>query len=248
MNDKKDLFSILFFIVVLTCGIGSIVIGIILIFKKSVWLGIGVYLMGQIVSGLLSILSARLNKSSTPVASTVGVNDLVNSLENAPEITPEEPREDENDPLFKDIPENWWSDWKYFPKDTPEVHFTVNSGKKDTPEDSKKDAKMNADISLAQYVELIFTTYVSKNGNITEVTTIQKSHADLTQARYKYHFEEDGTCYVLAALPTGELADKLKSEISTKFIKNPAAEEANKKMQAAIDKYFSTDSKKTEQK
>ena len=258
MGKKEDSLSRVFIAVVLIGALGSIVIGIILIFKKSVWLGIGVYLIGQIVSGLpflvLGVIgqkngAANPNNPATNATSMLEIDKLVAELAKKPEATTEEePQDNGDDPIFADITNDWWADWESHPKDTQEVHFAVNSGKKDTPLDSKKEAKTNVDISLVQYVNCTITTYASRNGNTMEVTTIQKSSADLSQARYKYHIAEDGTCYVLAALPTGELAGNLKAEISTKFIKNPAAEEANKKMQEAIDKYFGTDTEKSDQK
>lgn len=249
MGKKEDLFSRVFIAVVLIGALGSIVIGIILIFVKSVWLGIGVYIVGQLVSGLPFLVLGRIGLKNKSVDSMT-TDQLIIALDSAytkKSFIESIVAEDEtDDSLFAGIAEDWWSSWKNHPNDTSELHFAVRSGKRDTPEDSRKDAKRNVDIALAQYLHHTDMTYVTKDGNITEVTSIQQSKADLTQARYKYHFAEDGTCYVLAALPIGESAEKLKAEIREAFAQNTSSE-ANEKMQRAIDKYFVTDSEKTDQ-
>ena len=69
-------------------------------------------------------------------------------------------------------------------------------------------------------------------------TTREWAKATRTGVTYKFQNMDDGGVYVLAALSIGSLAEELKSIVNESFVKNEVAEEANKTMNAAIDKYF----------
>lgn len=76
MDDKFDFFTlVVFWAVILTGCVGSYVIGIMVMKNTSVWLGIGVIIVGQLVSGLPNRISSKYeaklkkNQPSVPAKS-----------------------------------------------------------------------------------------------------------------------------------------------------------------------------------
>lgn len=148
--------------------------------------------------------------------------------------------------------------WNTPPADTAEFHYEIGYAKYSTKQTSRDAAKANANTSLAQYVsntvDAIVVSYTNDAGEISnegnnlqalqafESISKQKAQAVLTGVTYKFHDEEDGSCFVLAALPIGPVAEELKANVTEAFKRNQAAETANKMMDAAIDKYFGTPS------
>lgn len=146
---------------------------------------------------------------------------------------------------------DWWDNP---PADTAECHYEVGSAKGTTLQISREWAKANANTGLAQYVsnsiDAIVTTYVNDAGEVSnegnnmqamqafESVSKQNAQATLTGVTYKYKTMDDGTVYVLASLPVGQLAETFKAQVKESFVKNKASEEANNMMNAAIDKYF----------
>ena len=153
-----------------------------------------------------------------------------------------------SEPKFSD---NWWDNP---PADTSEFHYDVGYAKGSTLQTSRDWAKANVNTAFAQYVsnvvDAIVFTYVNDAGEIAqdsqnmqalqafESISKQRAQATLTGVHYKYQTMEDGGVYVLGALPIGPLAEELKENVTEAFVKNEAAEEANKRMNEAIDKYF----------
>ena len=149
------------------------------------------------------------------------------------------------------LSENWWDNP---PADTADIHFEIGYASGSSLQISRDWAKANANTALAQYVsnaiDAIVTTYVSDAGEVSkdgnnmqalqafESVSKQRAQATLTGVTYKYQSMPDGGVYVLASLPIGPLAEELKATVTESFVKNQASEEANKMMNAAIDKYF----------
>ncbi len=149
------------------------------------------------------------------------------------------------------LSDDWWDNP---PADTADVHYEVGYAKGSSLQISRDWAKANANTALAQYVsntvDAIVTTYVNDAGEIGqqgnnmqalqafESVSKQRAQATLTGVTYKFQSMDDGGVFVLASLPIGPLAEELKATVTESFVKNAAAEEANKMMNAAIDKYF----------
>ena len=149
------------------------------------------------------------------------------------------------------LPDNWWDNP---PADTADVHYEIGYAKGSTLQISRDWAKANANTALAQYVsntiDAIVTTYVNDAGEVGqqgnnmqalqafESVSKQRAQATLTGVTFKFQSMDDGGVYVLASLPIGPLAEELKATVTESFVKNEAAEEANRMMNAAIDKYF----------
>lgn len=146
----------------------------------------------------------------------------------------------------------WWNNT---PADTSEYHYEVDMGKGANEQISRDMAKANVNDALARYVnntvESIVTTYVNEAGEIgannTQALTAfesvskQYANASLVGVTYEFYKRADGTMYVLAKLPIGQLAEQLKADVRDTFAKNAASEEANEMMNNAIDKYFVLD-------
>ncbi|MCQ2412002.1 MAG: hypothetical protein MJ057_03505 [Sphaerochaetaceae bacterium] len=143
----------------------------------------------------------------------------------------------------------WWNNP---PMDTAEMHYEVGVAKGQTVQISREWAKANANQNLAAYInnsiEAIVTTYTNESGEINsdymqavqsfESKSKQTATATLSRVSYIFKVMDDGTTYVLAALPTDVLAQQFKDNASSSFSKTEAAEQANQMMQSAIDKYF----------
>lgn len=149
------------------------------------------------------------------------------------------------------VSDNWWDNP---PADTSDIHYEVGYAKGSTLQISRDWAKANANTALAQYVsnsiDTIVTTYVNDAGEVSqqannmqalqafESVSKQRAQATLTGVTYIFQSMSDGGVYVLASLPIGPLAEELKATVTESFVKNKAAEEANRMMNDAIDKYF----------
>lgn len=147
--------------------------------------------------------------------------------------------------------DDWWDNP---PADTADIHYEVGYAKGSSLQISRDWAKANANTALAQYVsntiDAIVTTYVNDAGEVGqqgnnmqalqafESVSKQRAQATLTGVTYKFQSMDDGGVYVLASLPIGPLAEELKATVTESFVKNEAAEEANRMMNEAIDKYF----------
>ena len=144
--------------------------------------------------------------------------------------------------------EDWWNNP---PTDTEDYHYEVGTAKGSTVQTSRDWAKANANTALAQYVnnqiEAIVTTYTNDAGELAtsntqalaafESVSKQSAQATLKGVTYKYATLDDGTTYVLAALPLKNLAEDINKGVE-EFVKNSASEEANAMMNSAIKKYY----------
>lgn len=145
--------------------------------------------------------------------------------------------------------EDWW---KNPPADTEDYHYEVGTAKGSTAQTSRDWAKANANTALAQYVnnqiEAIVTTYTNDAGELAtsntqalaafESVSKQSAQATLKGVTYRYETLDDGTTYVLAALPLKNLAEDINKGVE-EFVKNSASEEANTMMKSTINTYFS---------
>lgn len=218
----KVIFFIIAFILI-SIAIGSIVFGAILL-KKSVWIGIGVYLGGEILAGL-------------PFVVIMAIGNRINKKNNN---TAQEESE---------IPDNWWINP---PADTSEFHYEVGYAQDPNPDTTK--ALANVNTALVQYIrntiDAIMATYANDAGEVSQqennMMALQafenllglQTLESISRVQYRFQFMPDGGVYSLAVLQIGPLAEDLKEKVNEAFVKNEATEDATRMMLAAIEKYF----------
>ncbi len=147
------------------------------------------------------------------------------------------------------VADDWWNNP---PADTAEFHYEVGYAKGTNLQTSRDWAKANANTAVAQYVNntitAIVNTYSQDAGELAtdnmqalqafESVSQQKAEAVLVGVTYKFAPQEDGSVYVLAAVPVGTYAEELKATVKETFQRNAASVAAMDAMDAAIDKYF----------
>lgn len=141
--------------------------------------------------------------------------------------------------------------WNSPPADTEQYHYEIGVAKGQTEQISREWAKANANQNLAAYInnsiESIVITFTNESGEINSDSMVavqsfeskskQTSTATLSRVSYTYKTMEDGTVYVLAALPTDVLEQQFKQNAEESF-SSVSADQANQMMQDAISKYF----------
>lgn len=219
-NNEKDVGLIIGFAIGILIWLGGLVFGIVLL-KTSVLLGIAIFLVPQVYFGLYIgfALAKRPVKKWTKVNSFILTGyEIVNTGE----------QEDAGD-AFAGIEGDWWDNC---PADTADFHYEIGLAKEKTEAESREKAVQSANGFIAQYIGpvKIWTT----NQNDAEQSE-QYCFAKLINVKYEYHLAEDGTCYVLGALPLGPYKKKKEEEEKETFEKKAEAADI---MTSAIDKYF----------
>lgn len=199
----------------------SVLIALIIVF------GIGTIL--AIIFGII-----LLNKPTTPEAQETPVRtDWYYTFVGfrLVDMDPESFEAEYPNPPFEKINENWWENP---PRDTEEYHYEIGYGEGSNEEEAVEMAKLYANAFLAQYINCSITTM--KGPNYTSFES--QSMATLVGVQYLPKIMDNGSCYVLAALPVAPYAEQMQKQMQEAFPANEASEEAKKKMQEDIDNYF----------